>query len=350
MRPIHIQQQRRPPAISWVLAGMIGVAGAGLFAYGMYMKFVKPPPTVENTSDKGTDQIEKDIESSQKELAALREKGKPAVGEYEKLVADNKQLATTNETRTKKVRDMESHNRDQLDAAQKKIEAIKNNEKQDETTPDKTAAPKEDDDKALAKFQAELPKLHSAIVTVNATGGPVGTGFVFKGSDGPVIVTTTGIAAEGAEMTVKLRSGDDKKAKTVSLKARVLLADKDSGLSFLALEKDSDIKDFSFDASSVRGAQPGEKIFAIGTQVVNGEALDCCLLDGTVSATNRKFHSKTMLQVALPVNKGALGTPLITPDLKLIGILYAPVEDLERTSVAVSAKDMLKVLEKVPKK
>lgn len=345
MKTARVAKPLQPFSLSWGLAGAIAGAGAILLAVGI-VNATRKPPVAEALADKDTATYQAAIDKLEADTAALRATNKPLSTEYQALLAENKDLESRNADRSNKVRELEAQNRKGIDAEHRKLEDFNKKDGMDQAALDAAAAKVEESRKRFKKFQEDLPKLRNAIVTVVAANGGVGTGCIYSTPTGPVIVTTNKVAPQNTPLAVKVRR--DKK--TLSLIARVAVADTDTGLAILSVDKPDEINAAVFSDATVREALAGENCYAIATEVIDGEMLEFSIVDGTVSNVARKQGARTLLQAALPINKGVLGAPLVGADLKLLGVMLAPVEDLERTSVAIHAKDIAKALSKLDKK
>ena len=86
---------------------------------------------------------------------------------------------------------------------------------------------------------------------------------------------------------------------------------------------------FPFDSSV--SYEPGERIFAIGSP----GGLLSTVTSGIVSATGRRFlQMGEALQVDVPINPGNSGGPLLNDEGRLIGVVFAGIEQFEGINFA----------------
>ena len=130
------------------------------------------------------------------------------------------------------------------------------------------------------------------------------------------------------------------------LRARASYRDKETGLVFLKLLSVPRLSIKSYTPKSFGDVSVGDRVYAIGMQGVVGGMLDNSVMEGSVSALSREFENRDYLQLDLPANFGSSGATVISRKGTLTGVLVAPLEGLERTSVAVSAKDLKNAMDR----
>lgn len=102
----------------------------------------------------------------------------------------------------------------------------------------------------------------------------------------------------------------------------------------IALLKVEVAPDFVFSLSDERDFLPGEQLFAIGSPV----GLENTVTSGIVSARGRRFlQLGDAIQVDVPVNAGNSGGPLIDSEGKLVGVIFAGIEQFEGINFAIPA-------------
>ena len=163
-----------------------------------------------------------------------------------------------------------------------------------------------------------------------------GSGFLITG-DG-YFVTNNHIVRDADSVYVQSAKGD-------VYKARVVYADKDHDLAFLQLCDDSAFRSmpsvpYSFDA---RPSDLGERVYTLGyprEEIVYGE--------GYLSSGTGYRGDSTAYQVAIGVNPGNSGGPLLDEKGNVIGIISGKQTTSEGVSFAVKTNYMLEALNNIP--
>lgn len=92
--------------------------------------------------------------------------------------------------------------------------------------------------------------------------------------------------------------------------------------------------EYVFSLSDYRSFEPGESILALGSP----GGLESTLTGGIISAIDRRFlQMGEAMQVDVPVNPGNSGGPLLTKDGKLVGVVFAGIEQFEGINFAIPA-------------
>lgn len=90
--------------------------------------------------------------------------------------------------------------------------------------------------------------------------------------------------------------------------------------------------DFTFSFTQIRQLEPGAEILTIGSP----GGLQSSISSGIISATDRRFlQIGEVLQVDLPVNPGSSGGPVFDNSGKLVGIVFAGIEQFEGVNFAI---------------
>ncbi len=109
----------------------------------------------------------------------------------------------------------------------------------------------------------------------------------------------------------------------------------------LALLKTEIKPDYVFPVDPTVTYRPGDVIYAIGSP----GGLKNTVTSGIVSAIGRKFlQIGTTLQVDVPVNPGNSGGPLIDAQGRLIGVVFAGIEQFEGINFAIPTKWVVHVI------
>lgn len=90
--------------------------------------------------------------------------------------------------------------------------------------------------------------------------------------------------------------------------------------------------EFTFSFTQIRELAPGERILTIGSP----GGLQSSISSGIISATDRRFlQIGEVLQVDLPVNPGNSGGPIFDGRGRLVGIVFAGIEQFEGVNFAI---------------
>jgi len=141
-----------------------------------------------------------------------------------------------------------------------------------------------------------------------------------------VIQTEVDSKYEGySKLTIRI----DEKTK---LPAKVIAWDPVFDLALLKTEYDSTSY---ISVAGMNSLNAGSKVFAIGSP----GGLEKTITTGIVSSASRRFlELGDALQVDVAINPGNSGGPLVDEEGRLVGIVYAGVEQFEGVNFAVSAK------------
>ena len=93
--------------------------------------------------------------------------------------------------------------------------------------------------------------------------------------------------------------------------------------------------------SNIEEFQPGDHIYAIGSP----GGLENTITSGIISATGRRFlQMGDALQVDVPVNPGNSGGPLLNDQSKLVGVVFAGIQQFQGVNFAIPAHWVEKIL------
>ena len=170
--------------------------------------------------------------------------------------------------------------------------------------------------------QAKPSIVHITFTDRDGVEAGVGTGFVIS-KDG-LIATNLHVISESRPINVQLQDGTKKSVKSVhafdrSLDLAIIKIDADN-LSPLSLEKD-------------READQGEQVIALG----HPHDLKNSAVTGIVSAF-REVDGMPMYQIAMPIEPGNSGGPLMGSDGKVIGVVTMKSAVTENLGFAVDAR------------
>lgn len=113
--------------------------------------------------------------------------------------------------------------------------------------------------------------------------------------------------------------------------AKVIGFDRIFDIALLKVEVEPE---YVYSLSEERDFLPGEQLYAIGSPV----GLENTITSGIVSAQGRRFlQIGDAIQVDVPVNSGNSGGPLIDKNGRLVGIIFAGIEQFEGINFAIPA-------------
>jgi S1-C subfamily serine protease/regulator of sirC expression with transglutaminase-like and TPR domain len=198
------------------------------------------------------------------------------------------------------------------------------------------AAPKPDSEKTLTV--EEIVKLvRPSLVTISTTGREareqgVGTGFVVS-SEG-LIATNLHVIGEGREFTVELSDGTDLKVLSVHA------SDRHRDLAIVKVDpQDKQLAALEFgEAGELKQGAP---VVVMG----NPLGLKHSVVSGVVSAI-REIDGQEMLQLAIPIERGNSGGPVVDRQGRVHGIVNMKSLREENVGFAVEAKHVKPLLEK----
>ncbi|MBN2049502.1 MAG: serine protease [Spirochaetales bacterium] len=178
--------------------------------------------------------------------------------------------------------------------------------------------------------------VNRGIKLISGVGYPervVGSGF-FIDSRGYIITNYHVISSEvdpeyEGYSRLYVRPEDDP---TVRIPARVVGWNSVFDIALLKTEIESDYT-FFFEEEVI--PEPGDKIYAIGSPA----GLESTITSGIVSARDRELlQMGDVLQVDVPINSGNSGGPLVDEAGKLVGVVFAGIEQFEGVNFAIPSE------------
>lgn len=174
---------------------------------------------------------------------------------------------------------------------------------------------------------AQLFKKASPAVVRVDTSDSVGTGFAIY--DGSLVVTCAHVVNGCSTVFVADRP------------AEILVQDKEKDIAILEIigkPIESRLKLRKGPAPS-----PGSKVFVIGNPL---GAFEKSITDGIVSSI-RKVRSSSLLQITAPVSSGSSGSPVLTQDGLVAGMVRSTIEEGQSLNFAISAYDIKLVFDRI---
>jgi serine protease Do len=159
----------------------------------------------------------------------------------------------------------------------------------------------------------------------------VGTGFMIS-SNGYLITSTH--VVEGADSVYV------ENAKFGKIKAEVLIADKVNDIAILRIKSEKLSLPYTI---SSREADLGENVFTLGfpkEDIVYGE--------GTISSSSGYRQNESSYQVAVPVNPGNSGGPLLNKQGDVIGMISGIQTETYAAAFAVKSARVLDLIKSLP--
>lgn len=326
---------------SFVRAGIILSIGACLFVAALWKSFHPPE---EDTRDLATsvEKLRLSVAESEASLNALRVQNDQLSRDLTLTRTSNQQSAENVEKRRIQVRSFEEENL-------KRIGTLRNDAQKLETetlanTRNKEALLIEKENQA--NFQASLLKSTGAVATIASPQGEVASGCMLDGDTRPLIFTVLPpeTRTEGLLVKLNLDAPNSNVPREYVFLARPVHFDRATGLTVLTIDQNVNIRLKLFKPELLVEAKLGEKVYMIGSQVLGTQILENNIYEGSISATNRVMDNGAYLQVAMPGNFGMKGAPLFNTKRELVGILKGAVDGLERTTIAIPAADVQRVL------
>src|SRR5262249_8458311 len=157
----------------------------------------------------------------------------------------------------------------------------------------------------------------------------LGSGFILR-ADG-ILATNYHVIGEGRAFTVELHDG------TRSNPTAILAVDRTKDLALIQIDQ----KELSpLDLGDSDGLRPGQRVLAVG----NPLGLHLSVMQGTV-AEKREVHGRELIQLAMPIEPGSSGSPLIDLRGKAVGVIA--MKSAESLGFAVPAKELKALLGKL---
>jgi serine protease Do len=171
----------------------------------------------------------------------------------------------------------------------------------------------------------------AAIVVIGSsgrTGDALGTGSGFVVSTSGIVVTCLHVIGEGRPFTIRQADGS-------SLKPTSILAF-DRGRDLAVIQTDG--KDLrALDLGDSDHLRPGQTVVALGHPL----NLGLSVASGAV-AQSTEVEGRRLIQLAIPIERGSSGSPLITMDGKVAGVIA--LKSAESTAFAIPSRDVTSLL------
>ncbi len=167
-----------------------------------------------------------------------------------------------------------------------------------------------------------------------------------------MLVTTIQNAPPDAELKINVRyvpKGFTNVLSTTA-KGKLVYADKETGLAFVSFEKNSGVPLTTFSRDSIRAAAATEEIHLITSYASPDGILDILIFEGTVSSLEEVSGDHKLMRVAVVSNEGSSGAPLLGSDKKIVGVFFKGVEGVEKAALVVPGTDLMKAIDRAPKK
>jgi S1-C subfamily serine protease/regulator of sirC expression with transglutaminase-like and TPR domain len=179
--------------------------------------------------------------------------------------------------------------------------------------------------------EAVKPSLVKVIQVGRQGTGGLGSGFVLK-ADG-LIATNRHVIGEARRIKVETSDG---KVEEVT---EVFASDAHLDLAILRVAR-KDLKPLTLgDSAKLR---QGERIVAMG----NPEGLAYSVVEGVISEPNREIDGISMIQVALPIEHGNSGGPLLDRQGRVLGLLTLKSARTDNLGFAMPVNELKKLIEK----
>lgn len=333
--------------LSWSIATPLAAVALLLGGYGFF-RLLNPAVEDNQALQKEIAQLESDVVVAKQRAAAAHEAAQKPKTELKQIRDENTRLAERIASRTADVRKLEIANLNQIESVRTDIDASRNKMSEEIRNANKALANAADKAAEQREMQDFLTRVQTAIVTVVSSKETVGTGFCLAGFNNLTFLTLSELAPANAEILVKVRyrTGAQGGDRVGAGKAVVVHRDEQTGLAFLQLEQGTGARFTVFEAKVLRAAQTGEPFYAVATQILGDQLLEFNTFDGTVSSAERTVGNRKLLQLSLPANPGSSGAPLFSRDFGLLGVLLGPIPGMEKTSLAISAPDIAKAIER----
>ena len=333
--------------VPWAVSGAIatlGVVAFGLALFGTLQVRQEDNQTL--TEDIA--RLSTEVSRAEKDLADMRNAGLAQSGELKSRQDENGRMDARIASRRAEVIKIEDQNRDKIAQSQQKTEEARQKVISEVNDANSLLQKKANQEKKQKILQQILKDDQDAIITVGSATGDLATGFLFGVSNsGFLAITSSSVVARNVPLQVKMKCrlpGSTAKS-VVVVQVRRAIVDP-SGIALLVLNLPQGCNVTGFTSNAIAETKAGEKVFATGTQVLGDMMLEFNIFDGVVSSTNRHVRGEEMLQLSMPSNEGASGSPLLSESGRLIGVLLESLEGLEKTSVALPATQLLNIIKR----
>lgn len=325
---------------TWGRAGIVLGIGAVLFVAALWKSF-NPPE--EDTRDLAASvaRLRQSTSETEASLQTLRIQNDQVARDLQLAKTQNTQNAANIEKRREQVRSLEQDNL-------KRISTLRSEAQKLDAETQKNALNKETiliERENQKNFQTALLNSTGAVATIASAHGDIASGCLIANPNRPMIFTVLPpqTPTDGLFVKLTLEDPNTQASRQFLFKAAPLHYDQATALTVLTFNPQGTVRLRTFLPESLADGKQGEKVYMIGTQLVGNKVLENNIYEGSISAANRAIDNVNYLQVAMPGNFGMKGAPLFNTQRELVGILKGPVEGLERTSIAITAKDVMRI-------
>ncbi|WP_053073686.1 serine protease [Bacillus sp. LL01] len=174
---------------------------------------------------------------------------------------------------------------------------------------------------------SDIQAWKEAVVSINGNGRK-GTGFVIDPEG--LIVTNFHVIDTMNPIQISFSNGE-------IFSAEILKTNPENDIALLKVEEK--IKDFPSLALSHEKVDPNQPIYIIGNPLAHTFIVN----EGTTGEMVHTSLSSDVLTIDVPVHSGNSGSPVITPEGKVVGVVYATTDDNQ--GLAVPTKQILELLD-----
>lgn len=193
-----------------------------------------------------------------------------------------------------------------------------------------------DDAARVLSVEALTQQARSSLVTISVNGrdgGQLGLGTGFVVSQEGLIATNLHVIGEGYGFTVELADGTDLEVKSVHAS--------DHGFDLVIIRVDPKGKQLSpLPLGDSEGIQQGAPVVVLG----NPLGLKHSVVSGVVSA-RREINGRSMLQLAMPIEPGNSGGPVLDMQGNVVGLVNMKSAVNENLGFAVEVNSLKPLLE-----
>ncbi|MCW8132566.1 MAG: trypsin-like peptidase domain-containing protein [Planctomycetota bacterium] len=319
--------------------------GAAMLLFAVISLAVRPGPA-DATDLANVGRLEAKVARSESELKVARAGVAEAEIELAAKKAETAQRAARLDALEKQVRQLELERNQRVAETEKQVQAAgeqvgKEVDAANQALRDQARS--QADQENVQRFLKDFEKL---MVTVVNSELQCSSGFLLNLNQRNYVVTHRVAAPANAEVLLKMRVTleGEQRPRTAVLRGTVAYKDAATGLAFLGLDTANVRVGFTlsgFTLNALENPANGERVYALGTQLLGNDLLEFTSVDGNVSAAECEVEGITYMQVAMPCNPGSTGSPVFNVRGKLVGVLVGPAPGLEKTSFAIAA-DRLK--------
>jgi regulator of sirC expression with transglutaminase-like and TPR domain len=187
-------------------------------------------------------------------------------------------------------------------------------------------------DRTTAELVAEL-KPSIVVITFSGRDGKqegLGTGFVVSAEG--LIATNYHVIGEGRPISVQFADGTKREV------TEVRASDRQLDLAIVKIDQ-TDLK--PLELGDATQAKDGQSVVAIG----NPRGLKHSVVEGVISG-RREIDGRPMLQLAMPIEQGNSGGPLVDRDGRVLGLITLKSLVTENLGFAISVNSLKPLLEK----